>query len=360
MQGLLRHLRAAGHAVVLAADPGGPLWSAVEDTGAERWPLPVRHGADVWAGVRLRRRVRDMDVIHFHTARAHALAPWLGSARGVRVVTRRMDYRPHPAAYARFLYNRCVDHVVAISRAIRDVLVATGVAPERISIIPSGVDVGRFVIPDAERDAVRREWGVTMPGQPVVLAIGALVRRKGHDVLIEAVRRLRAGGTQVTMVVCGEGPERAALAAGARAAGVADAVRFVGWRSDVPRQLGGADVVALPSTHEGLGVAALEAMAAGRAVVASDVGGLTEVVRHGETGWLVPPGDAGALERSLAQAIADPERRRAFGRAARERVMREFSMTRMAAENEALYRRLLDAGARWNAAAGGAAVGAIR
>jgi glycosyltransferase involved in cell wall biosynthesis len=251
-----------------------------------------------------------------------------------------MDYRPRPAPYARLLYNRCVDHVVAISAAIRDVLLASGVEAGRISVVPSGVDVDRFVAVNADRETVRREWAVG-PEESVVVVVGALVQRKGHAVLLEAARRLAAQRIQARYVLCGEGAERGALERQARETGLGEAVRFVGWRADVPRQLAAADVVALPSLQEGLGVAALEAMAAGRSLVASRVGGLAELVREGEDGWLVPPGDPGALARALTQALADPERRRTMGEAGRRRVAREFSMTRMTSDNETLYRRLV-------------------
>jgi glycosyltransferase involved in cell wall biosynthesis len=338
--GLVRHLNAGGHRVAVAADPGGRLWEVARAAGVDLCPLRVRNGFDAGAAARLRRFARERDVVHLHTARAHALCLLLGSGGGRRVVTRRMDYRPRPAPYARLLYNRCVDHVVAISTAIRDVLLASGVEAGRISVIPSGVDVDRFAAAHADREAVRAEWMVE-PQEPVVVAVGALVRRKGHAVLLEAARRLAAQRIRARYVLCGEGAERGALEQQARESGLADAVRFAGWRADVPRQLAAADVVALPSLQEGLGVAALEAMAAGRSLVASRVGGLAELVREGEDGWLVPPGDPGALARALTQALADPERRRTMGEAGRRRVAREFSMTRMTSDNETLYRRLV-------------------
>ncbi len=337
--GLVRHLTTGGHRVAVAADPRGRLWEVARAAGVDLRALRVRNGFDVAAAVRLRRWAGEMDVVHLHTARAHALCLLLGSGGGRRVVTRRMDYRPRPAPYARLLYNRCVDHVVAISSAIRDVLLAVGVESGRVSVIPSGVDVRRFGVANGDREAVRREWGVE-PQDPVVVVVGALVRRKGHAVLLEAARRLAARRIRARYVLCGDGVERGVLERLAHDAGLGDAVRFAGWRGDVPRQLAAADVVAVPSLQEGLGVAALEAMAAGRPVVASRVGGLAEVVQDGETGWLVPPGDPGALAHALMQALVDPECRRSRGEAARLRVTREFSMTRMASDNETLYRRL--------------------
>jgi glycosyltransferase involved in cell wall biosynthesis len=340
---LTRHLKGLEYRVSVAAHPEGALWRAAEAAGIEVHPLAVRNGFDVRAVRGLRKLITEMDVVHFHTARAHALALWLPRGPARRVVTRRMDYPPRPRAYVRILYNRRVDRVVAISRRIRDVLVGVGVAPERIRVIPSGVDVARFVDPEASRDTVRAtEWGVG-PADPVILVVGALVQRKGHAVLLEAAQLLHAAGLRACYAFCGEGECRGHLERQADRLGLGGAVHFMGWRGDVPRLLAGADVVAVPSLHEGLGVAALEAMAAGRPVVASRTGGLAEVVSQGETGWLVPSGDPRALAEAIDSAVRDPVRAQRYGTAGRARVSQEYGMERMVADNAALYRTLVGA-----------------
>lgn len=355
MLGLLRHLAAAGHGVTVAADPRGPLAAAAADAGIAVRPLRVRSAIDLAAARRLGRFAREADLIHFHTARAHGLALFLPRTAARRVVTRRMDYRPRPRPYVKALYNRSVDRVVAISGAIRDVLVDSGVEPARISVIPSGVDLGRFVGVAAYRAITRqREWHA-QPEDVVVLVVGALVRRKGHGVLLDAAGQLARRGVYARYVFCGDGDRGRALVRQAERLGLSPGlgrgpglglgsnapVHFMGWRDDVPRLLAAADVVAVPSLHEGLGVAALEAMAAARPVVASRTGGLAEVVIQGSTGWLVEAGDAGGLADALEAAIRDPERRLRFGRAGQERAAAEFSMGTMAARNEALYRCLV-------------------
>src|SRR5205823_12785948 len=136
-------------------------------------------------------------------------------------------------------------------------------------------------------------------------------------------------------VFCGEGREASALERTAVA--LDGAVRFVGFRADVPVCLAAADIVALPSLREGLGVAALEAMAAGRPVVASRVGGLAEVVVHEETGLLVPPADPEALALALARLTRDPGLCARLGAAGRARVLSHYTMTRMAAGTLACY-----------------------
>ena len=168
-----------------------------------------------------------------------------------------------------------------------------------------------------------------------MLVLGVLERRKGHAVLLEAARRLGSTASPVRYVFCGDGSAREALTTAAQPLG--DRVRFAGFQRDVAPCLAAADIVALPSLHEGLGVAALEAMAAARPVVASRVGGLAEVVVPRETGLLVPPEDPAALAEALATLIADPATRARLGEAGRARVLAHYSAARMAEGTLACY-----------------------
>ena len=332
---LLGELARRGHASRLAAHPGGPLARAAAAAAVPVVPLAVANHLDLAAALRLRRAIGDAEVVHFHTARAHALAPLCRRA-GVRLVaTRRMDYVPAGGPYVRFLYNRAVDAVVAISEGVREALVRVGVRRERIRVVPSGIDPAAYVAPPGARAVLRAEWGV---GADVVLVVvlGALEPRKGHAVLVEAARRLGPAALGLRYVFCGEGSEAKALAEAAAPLG--GAVQFAGFRRDVPACLAAADVVAQPSLMEGLGVAALEAMAAERALVASRVGGLAEVVVHEETGLLVPPGDPGALATALGRLATDRALRARLGAAGGARVLARFTSAQMAEGTLACYR----------------------
>jgi glycosyltransferase involved in cell wall biosynthesis len=331
---LLAELRARGHSSTLAADPGSPLARAAAAAGIAVRPLRIANHVDLRAGLALRRLVAGHDVVHFHTARAHALAP-LCRRRGARlVVTRRMDYVPAGGPYVRYLYNRAVDVVIAISEGVRAALVRVGIDPARIHVVPSGVDPARLVAPPGARAAIRGEWRVA-DDEVLVLVPGALEHRKGQDVLLAAAARLAPTAPRLRYVFCGTGREADALARAALPFG--RAVHFAGFRNDVPACLAAADVVALPSRHEGLGVAALEAMVAERPVVASQVGGLAEAVVHGETGLLVPPEAPEALAAAVAHLAAAPELRARFGAAGRARVLARFSSRTMAEGTLACY-----------------------
>jgi len=333
---LLRELVARGHRSTLAADPAGRLAPAAAALGVPVRPLRIANHLDVIAGLRLRSLVSGHDVVHFHTARAHAMAPFCRGLGARLVVTRRMDYVPAGGPWMRWLYNEAVDAVIAISEGVRAALLAAGVRPHRICVVPSGVDLGRVEAPRDARGRVRAAWGAR-EGDVVVLVPGALERRKGHAVLLEAARRLQSNGRGAPLrwVFCGDGSERGALTGAAAPLG--DAVRFEGFRDDIGACLAAADVVALPSLQEGLGVAALEAAAAARPVVASRVGGLAEAVADGETGILVAPGDPSALAAAIDGLAADAGLRARLGAAARERVVARYGVARMAEGTLACY-----------------------
>lgn len=331
--GLLRELAVRGHEVRLAADPGGQLFRHASAAGVPVHPLPIRNHLDLRAALRLRRLTAKADIVHFHTARAHALAPFVSGPSLRRIVTRRMDYVPRGGPYARLLYNRAVDAVIAISQAVARALEAGGVDPGRIRVVPSGVDPATLVAAPGAAAACREAWGIA-PGTIVILLLGALEERKGHRILLEAAHHLPE---DVRFVFCGSGSLEHALRA--EAAQLKDRIVFAGFRSDVGACLAAADVVVLPSRHEGLGVAALEAMAVGRPVVASRVGGLGEVVVDGTTGRLVPPGDPCALADALRPLVASPTMRRAFGDAGRRVVDARFTLARMAEGTLACYEK---------------------
>ncbi len=329
--GLVTRQHAAGLDVALAAHPGGPLATRAAAAGVPTVALAVRNHVDALAGWRLRRLARRADVVHFHTARAHALAPWLVGLRARRIVTRRMDYVPRGGPLVRLLYTRGVDAVIAISDGVRAALIAAGVPAARIAVVPSGVDLDRVAAPPGGRDVVRRELGVG-DADVLVVAIGGLERRKGFDVLIDAIAAVHA---PVRLAIAGDGGQRRALAAQGAARGVQ--LTLLGFREEIASLLAAADIVAVPSRAEGLGIAALEAMAAARPVVASAVGGLPEAVEDGVTGMLVPAEDPAALASAIERLAGSPEARRTMGHAASARVRARFSLDAMAAGTHACY-----------------------
>jgi glycosyltransferase involved in cell wall biosynthesis len=170
-----------------------------------------------------------------------------------------------------------------------------------------------------------------------VLTVARMDAQKGHRHLLDAAARLPG----IRFLFAGDGPEKAALSQRASHLGIADRITFLGQRQDVPALLASCDLFVLPSLFEGLPLAILEAMAAGKAVVASAVGGSPEAVLHGETGLLVPPADAASLASAICTLAADPDLRQRMGAAGRSRVSAEFSADTMARRTVAVYEELL-------------------
>jgi len=342
--GLTLELLRVGHRAELFCDPDGRLWDRAQTAGVKCYPLRIRNAIDLAAGLRLRTMLAraNYDVIHFHTARAHALAPYAAGDDRLRVVTRRMDYAPGRLS-ARCLYNRAVDGVIAISGGVADALISAGVARDRILIVPSGVDCAHFTpAANGQRQAARLKLGLRAD-EVAIAAVGALTPRKGHRVLIEALAIARERGAKVELrcLIAGAGRLRDELEALARDRGCADQVRMLGALEDPLTLLAAADIFVMPSLNEGLGVAALEAMAMGLPVVASAVGGLPEVVADGDSGILFKTGDAAVLATAVIDLATNTTRRIAMGAAARERAVAQFSVEAMAQGTLDYYRELI-------------------
>lgn len=227
-----------------------------------------------------------------------------------------------------------IDRYVAVSQATADAMHAVFRVPtDKLAVIHNGVPVERYQC--ASDPALRR--ALAGPGDaPVVLTVARLDRQKGHMFLLEAAQSL----PNVRFALAGEGQARAALEDRARALGVEDRVLFLGARDDIPQLLACCDLFVLPSLYEGLPLSILEAMAAGRPVVASAIPGVDEAVVHNETGLLAPPGNAVALARAMDRLLTDAALRQRLVRAARLRVHNEFSAESMVRRVMHLYEEL--------------------
>ncbi|HEY6367715.1 MAG TPA: glycosyltransferase family 4 protein [Candidatus Binatia bacterium] len=346
--GLLFYLAERGHRAHLLAHPDGRLFQQSQARRIRTMPLIARNDFDLRPVSRLRRLIRDerYDIVHLHTKRAHALSLWLsrGSVTPKYVVTRRMDYPEANSWYTRYLYNRKVDGVVAISRKISTLLIEAGVERERIRLIHSGIDPRPFEAAVNLRD-------VHPEGVKVGMA-AVLEERKGHRFLLEAARRLKVQGCQIQYCIAGEGSLKKSLEEIVTRLGLKDEVQFLGFVSDIPAFLSQVDILVLPSLFEGLGVSVLEAMAAGKAVIASRVGGLVELVHDTVTGLLVAPRDVEGLANAIAKLAGDRTLRREMGRKGKERLQANFTVEQMAKQNEDYYYRLLEQSRRMSHGAG--------
>lgn len=245
-----------------------------------------------------------------------------------------------PSKVSRYELRR-VDLVIAISEQVRRSLQLGGVRPERVRVVYSGIDCSTLSSDDSGQQA---KFRLGLPTDALVLGtVANLFSRKGYHVLLQALPRILASVQQAHYLVVGKGDteyERR-LQSLARELGVADRLHFVGFQSSVGPCLAAMDLYVHPALMEGFGIAVLEAMAMTRAVVATAVGGVPEIVRHGETGLLVPSGDSEALASAVIQLLTEPEQRARFGKAGRERVLKDFTVEAMVGQLLGAYDSLL-------------------
>ena len=310
-------------------------------------PLRMRNDLDLLPAFSVASycREREIDVIDAHTSRAHAigLALRLMIPRLRLVVHRHIDLSPRKGMGNRLLYlSRRVDHFVAISNKVREVLESFGVPAERITVVRSTVDPAPFERLDrrAARLKLVAELGHGREC-PLIGSVAQLSPYKGHAVLLDALATLREELPQFHCVIAGEGKLRSRLESRAAELGLTKQVTFLGFRRDVPELMASFDVLAMPSLTEGLGLAILEAFLAGTVVVASATGGIPELVKDGVTGLLSPPGDARALAMNLKTALSQPDLRERLALSARSLAFEQKSPAKMVDATLEIYRQVM-------------------
>lgn len=300
-------------------------------------PLRRRGWWDVGLPWRLWRAVRAgrPDVVHSYLFLSNTMTAPIARAAGVPMVilSQRCSYDATvPPLWRRIgrWSHRLADRVVVNSRAALEEERRAGAPAHSMAYVPNGVDSPEGAPP------TRGELG--LPEGPLVVAVGQLEEIKGHRYLLDAWPEVARAHPAARLVLVGDGPRRAALEEQARGLGIDGSVLFLGFRPEGRRYAAAADVVVQPSLTEGMPNAVLEAMAAGRAVAATRVGGVPELITDRETGRLVPPADARALAAAIADLLADRAQRLRVSEGARVRARAEFSVDAVRGAFEAIYR----------------------
>jgi glycosyltransferase involved in cell wall biosynthesis len=241
------------------------------------------------------------------------------------------------------LLARATDHLIAVSSLVRDDLLhryRIG-SPSTFTVVPLGLDLDAFATID-ERGRAEARRALDIPrGVPVVTTVGRLTAIKNHALFLEMAQQISASRPDAVFLIAGDGELRAALEADARARGLGDRVRFLGWRRDLTTIYGATDVFVITSNNEGTPVALIEAMASGVPGVSTDVGGVRDVITNASLGGVVPPGDAPALAQAVTGLLDDRAAREAIASAARPAAIGRFGFSRLSADIAALYRQVL-------------------
>lgn len=298
----------------------------------------------VIADVRGELRAERADLFICHGYKANVLG-WLAArGLGIRVLSVSRGWTGHTRKVR--LYEaldrrmlRLMDGVVCVSEGQAARVRRGGVRPERIKVIRNAIDTARF--DDVDRGG-RAELESLFPSPPkmIVIGVGRLSPEKGFDQLVKAAAIVAEENHSVGFALIGDGPDRAMLEAQVRSSELQSQVAFAGFRTDIDRLIAGADVLAQSSYTEGLPNVLLEAGAASVPVVATDVGGSREIVRDGETGYLVPSGDPAALAARILELTESSAQRKKMGARARTLLTSEFSFAHQSAQYEALLKEM--------------------
>jgi glycosyltransferase involved in cell wall biosynthesis len=300
--------------------------------------------------VRLFRQLRP-DIVHTHTAKAGTLGRLAARLAGVPRIVH--TFHGHvlegyfsPAATRVFLgieraLARITDRIITVSPRLRQALLGMGIGqPAQVEVVPLGLDLDRFLRAPKGQNDLRLALRIPA-GTPLLGIVGRLVPIKDHPTLFQALTLFPDGSGAPHLLVVGDGERREDLQQLAHRLGLASRVHFLGWRSDLEAILSELDMVICCSRNEGTPVALIEAMAAGVPVVSSDVGGVGDLVVHGETGWLVPPGDPAALAQGIQRLLGDPELCRRLAVAARPVALERHHVKGLIHRIEWLYMDLM-------------------
>jgi glycosyltransferase involved in cell wall biosynthesis len=324
----------------------------IDELGREISPL-----RDLAATLRLARLIRRErpDILHTHTAKAGTVgrvAALLAGRRRPPIVVHtfhghvlRGYFGPLRSLVFRLLERWLAAHttaLIAVSPQVRDDLVDLHVAaPGRFAVIRLGIELDERVNGAQNGRLESRRYLGIPPDRFAVGWIGRMTAVKRTDDVLLAFKRLRDEGVDAVLCLVGDGPDRVQLERRAHELGVMRDTLFLGYQEDVAQFYAAFDALVLPSSNEGTPVSAIEALAAGRPVVATRVGGVPDVVEEGKDGFLVEPGATDELADRLGQLARDPELRERMGRAGRERVLPRYAVDRLVDDVDRLYRSLL-------------------
>lgn len=313
----------------------------------------IQGWSDLSALRRLTQLMREFrpHIVHTHTAKAGTLGRLAARLVSVPVVIH--TYHGHVlhgyfsptktrlfVVIERFLarYTTCL---VTVSERIRQELLGFRIGtPDRLAVVPLGLDLDRFLACEELRGQLRAELGIAAT-TPLIGIIARLVPIKRHEWFLDAARVVRQRHPTCQFLLVGDGERRQELEEMVKRGSLANYVHFLGWRHDLDRIYGDLDLVVLTSANEGSPVSLIEAMAAGRAVISTRVGGVADIVDENVAGLLVPPGEPALLAEAIETLLTDSSRRAAMGKAGRARVYPAFSAQRLVDDIDQLYTQLL-------------------
>lgn len=314
------------------------------------YPIKMRNDLDVFAAKEIARVASEgsFDIIHAHTARAHALSicaktflSWQGAKLPVLVVHRRVEQAGQLSWVDRIKYqNKHVDRYLCVSKSIARGMIQAGIPEAKLRVVYSAVNPEPHKNHAEQRHDARHELRLN-ESDFVVCCVAAIEKAKGVDHLLRAWFEFKLNAPDAKLLMIGEGDMRAELEQQVKTAADPDSVIFTGFRRDVIRLMAAGDVLVLPTLWEGLGTVLLDGLLAGCALIGTDVGGVPEIIQDQETGLLVPPEDSFAITQALSLLATSPQLRSDLVRRGQSHVAKTFSLAAMIDGNFKTYQELL-------------------
>jgi glycosyltransferase involved in cell wall biosynthesis len=339
-------LKENGHRIFVASR-GGNLLNRMIELGFECVIVPLNTKNEISPKIAVSAFILNglikrekIDIIHSNSRTTQVLASILSRRRGVAsVFTCHGFFRPH---LIRRMFPCWGYKVIAISHQVEEHLIRDfKVFRDDIVVVHNGIDIQRFKNIDPKfRNEERKKLGLT--DAPVVGIVARLSDVKGHIYLIEAMKTVIDAIPQAQLLIVGEGKMREELISRVGILGIENSVYFVSHSEDTRKVLAAMDIFVMPSLQEGLGLALMEAMAAGLAVVGSDIGGIKALINHGDSGLLVQPADTEGLAVAILELLRDAGKRKKLGEEAAKFIERSFSQEKMVHETEMVYRECLN------------------
>jgi glycosyltransferase involved in cell wall biosynthesis len=342
---LAKGMKERGHNIYIASS-GGELLPKFKQEGIIFVPLPIKTKSELSPKILISmyklshvlKRYR-IEIIHSNSRTTQVLVSVLAKYKDFRHVTTCHGF--FKRRITRRIFGTWGRRVIAVSQPVKEHLMRDfGVREKDITLIYNGIEAARFKHQDQNfRSEMRRN--LSLADCPVVGIVGRLSDVKGHSYLIEAMQKVLQKIPQARLVIVGEGRMKKKLISLSRRKAIEKSILFIPSVKETRDILSIMDVFVMPSLKEGLGLALMEAMAAGLAVIGSDVGGIKDLVRHGVNGLLVKPADISGLASAISVLLEDVEKRRSLGQEARIFIERNFTQERMIAETENVYAECL-------------------
>ncbi|MEI8349032.1 MAG: glycosyltransferase [Candidatus Omnitrophota bacterium] len=308
--------------------------------------LNKRNGLDFSISCRIMQLIKknDINILHTHNQRPLFYGAIAARTSDLLAYVHTRHGRNDPDSFKNVLINKFfssfADRVVCVSRDIYEIArKKEGLPLSKIEVIRNGIDISKFASIKTKDKLLLAKLGIK-EGSFVIGTVGRLSRIKNHTLLIDAFKNLSAKYSRAILLVVGDGPEAPRLKKIVQEYGLTEKILFLGEQTDVSASLGLFDIFVLPSLSEGISLVLIEAMAAGLPIVATNVGGNSEVISDGENGFLVSSGDTAALSNAIARLLEDEGLRRRLSDANRHKATQEFNIQVMCKKYEELYTAL--------------------